>query len=182
MIFSANLTKIRAQPTTKINGLVYDAVTKIPQPFVNIIVKGTTVGTITDTEGKFSLSTQKKADTLIVSSLGFKKQYVRLKPGEANNLEIYLEPDNQTLNSVIIRYDGNPAERLIKKVIKHKPDNDPEGLSTLQYNVYQKIEVDVYNIPKGLKRNVLLKPFDFMWSYEDSTGSDGKSYLPSFIT
>lgn len=182
IIFSFNLKKILAQPTTKINGVVYDAVTKVPQPFVNILVKGSTTGTITDTEGKFSLLTQKKADTLIISSLGFRKQYIRLKPGEMNSLEIYLEPDNQTLNSVTIKYDGNPAERLIKKVIKHKPENNPEELNTLQYNVYQKIEVDVYNIPKGLKNNVLLKPFDFMWTYMDSTGSDGKKYLPSFIT
>lgn len=169
------------QPQTKISGVVYDKVSQQAQPFVNIMVKGTTVGTVTDVDGKFNLTTQKKADTLIISSMGFKRQYLPLKRGESNYFEIYLEADNSILNTVIIKYDGNPAERLIKKVINAKPNNDPEAVKTLQYHVYQKIEIDVYNIPKFMRGNFLTKPFDFMWSYMDSTGSDGKHYLPSFI-
>src|SRR5690606_6289336 len=82
------------QPQTKISGVVYDKVSQQAQPFVNIMVKGTTVGTVTDVDGKFNLTTQKKADTLIISSMGFKRQYLPLKRGESNYFEIYLEADN----------------------------------------------------------------------------------------
>lgn len=171
-----------AQPTTKVSGVIYDKVSNSPQPFVNIMVKGTTVGTVSDLDGKFTLSTQKQADSLIISSMGFKRQVLKLKYGQSNYFEIYLEPDNSILNTVIIKYNGNPAERLIKKVIKAKPNNDPENLNTYQYNSYQKIEVDVYNIPKYMKGNFLTKPFNFMWDYMDSSSTDGRKFLPAFIT
>lgn len=168
--------------TTRVSGKVSDAVTKVPIPFVNVLFKGTIIGTMTDENGNFSMETKLNPDTIIVSAVGFRRRYVRIKPRENNKSDILLEPDNVNLTEVIVKYQGNPAERLMKKVIDHKPENDPENLKSYKYEVYNKLEVDVYNISKLMKNNFIVKPFNFMFRYTDTTGNNGVEYLPSFIT
>jgi hypothetical protein len=167
--------------TTKVSGRVTDAVTKTPIPFVNVMFKGTFAGTITDEFGLFTLETKIKADTLIISAIGFRKQIKKVNLGEANKLNVELQPDNVNLTEVIVKYQGNPAEVLLKKVIEKKPVNDPRNYQTLSYSGYTKIEVDVYNIPKIFETSALTRPFKFMFDYAD-TSADGRRFLPSFIT
>ena len=54
--------------TTPLNGQVRDLTEGTELPGVNILVKGTSVGTITDIEGNFSLSAPAGAETLVFSS------------------------------------------------------------------------------------------------------------------
>lgn len=171
-----------AQQTTRVTGKVVDAVTQTPVPYVNIVFKGTFSGTVTDEDGNFTLETKLRSDTLIVSFVGFKKQFIPIKYGETTKLDvIQFEPDNIGLNAVTVKYQGNPAEKLMRKVIDHKPQNDIRGFETLSYQTYQKIEVDVYNISKFMQNNFLTRPFKFMFEYMDSS-ADGRKFLPSFIT
>lgn len=174
-------TTVRAQQTIRVTGTVIDAVSKTPVPFVNVLFKGTFSGTVTDENGDFAVETKLKSDTIIVSALGFKRQYIRIAGNNGNKLNIELQPDNVSLTEVIVKYQGNPAEKLLKKVIDHKPDNDPRQFQTLQYETYQKIEVDVYNISKLVQNNFITRPFKFMFEYMDSS-ADGRKFLPSFIT
>ncbi|MBQ5403463.1 MAG: carboxypeptidase-like regulatory domain-containing protein [Bacteroidales bacterium] len=51
IVLTGFLSSVSAQ--TKVRGLVIDSQTGEPLPFVNIVFKGTTTGTITDVEGKF---------------------------------------------------------------------------------------------------------------------------------
>ena len=169
-----------AQPSIRVSGKVIDAVTKTPVPFVNVLFKGTFSGTLSDENGDFTVETKLKSDSLIVSAVGFKRQYIRVVNG-ANKLLVELQPDDVSLTAVIVKYQGNPAEKLLKKVIDKKPDNDPRHFATLQYETYQKIEVDVYNISKLVQNNFITRPFKFMFEYMDSS-ADGRKFLPSFIT
>ena len=59
------------QSDKKITGTVLDA-TGMPVIGANVMVKGTTNGTITDMDGKFSLDVEEGA-TLVVSYIGFAK-------------------------------------------------------------------------------------------------------------
>lgn len=167
--------------STRISGTVKDAVTKVPIPFVNVVIKNTFQGTITNEEGYFSLETRNKADTLIISAVGFKKQWVPLRQKELNKIEVFLAPDNVNLTEVTIKYQGNPAEKILKKVIDHKPENDWENLETFYSEVYNKVEVDVYNINDFIRKNPFVKPFEFIFSYEDTAGGGGRRYLPAFL-
>jgi len=168
--------------TTKVSGTVLDGITKVPIPFVNVLIKNSFTGTITDENGYFSLETRNKADTLLISAVGFKKKYILLKPKESNKIEVLLEPDNVELTEVNIRYEGNPAEMLLKKVIERKPENDFENLESYYSEIYNKVEIDVYNINENLKKNPIIKPFGFIFEYTDSIGYKGKKYLPAFLT
>jgi len=53
-----------------VEGIVTDAADKSPVVGANVLVKGTTIGTITDVDGKFKLSVPKDTKTLTVSYVG----------------------------------------------------------------------------------------------------------------
>ena len=62
-----------------------------PLPGVNIVVKGTKVGTTTDTEGTFQLSVPDGGGMLVFSSVGFTAQEIPL--GNQSNYDISMTPD-----------------------------------------------------------------------------------------
>ena len=82
-----------------ITGMVID--TK-GEPIIgaNVVVKGTTNGTITDIDGKFILTDTKKGDILEVSYIGYTSQNVRLA-GESS-LKIELKENTQALEEVVV--------------------------------------------------------------------------------
>ncbi|MFH4964677.1 TonB-dependent receptor [Gaetbulibacter sp. M235] len=67
---------IFAQET--ITGTVTETGSKDPIPGANVIVKGTTTGTITDFDGNFSLNVVSLPVTIVVSSLGYNTQEVKV--------------------------------------------------------------------------------------------------------
>lgn len=66
----------------------------------NVMVKGTTNGTITDFDGKFTLNDVPKDATLIISFVGYKEQIVRV--GTQSNLNITLKEDSELIDEVVV--------------------------------------------------------------------------------
>ena len=86
---------------TKVTGTVLDAAGD-PMIGVNIILKGTTSGTITDLDGKYSLNVPegKVGAVLIFNYIGFQKQEI---PVNGRNLiDVVMKEDNQTLDEVVV--------------------------------------------------------------------------------
>lgn len=71
-----------------------------PLPGVNVLVKGTTRGSVTDANGKFSISVDSENDVLVFSFIGFVTQEVPLN-GQSS-LNVTLVTDTQTLNEVVV--------------------------------------------------------------------------------
>lgn len=82
-----------------VSGVVQDA-TGEPLPGVNIMERGTTNGTITDVNGKFSLSVRGSNAVLTVSFIGYTKQEVSVK-GQ-RNLTITLKEDSELIDEVVV--------------------------------------------------------------------------------
>jgi len=57
---------VSAQISTIVTGTVTEFADRLPIPGVTIIVKGTTVGTITDLDGKYTLSVPEDGTTLFI--------------------------------------------------------------------------------------------------------------------
>lgn len=87
-----------AQSSKKITGTVLDA-TGMPVIGANVMIKGTTNGTITDMDGKFSLDVEKGA-VLVVSYIGFTSQ--EIKVGNQTKLSIELKEDSQALDELVV--------------------------------------------------------------------------------
>ena len=175
------LTSQSSAQITRVKGTVKDASTKETMPFVNLLFKGTTIGTSTDINGVYELQAQRACDTLLVSFMGYKTQKIFIQRNKSNEINILLQPENITLREVVIRPGENPAHRIMREVIEHKKDNNPEKVKTYQYEVYNKIQFDLNNFKEDFTKKKLFKPFDFVFTYADTT-EDGKPYLPIAFT
>jgi len=69
-------------------------------PGVNIVVKGTAIGTVTDINGKFSLVIPDNADTLIISYIGYITQNVII--GNRTSINIQIQEDVQALDEYVV--------------------------------------------------------------------------------
>lgn len=83
-----------------ITGKVTDASTGEPMPGVNIQVKGTTLGTISDAEGKYSLSVTDRNATLEFSFIGYTNQEISLNG--RTSVDVTLTSEVLGLEEVIV--------------------------------------------------------------------------------
>ena len=93
-LFLLNSTWAFAQST--VNGVVKDSAGE-PLIGVNVIEKGTTNGTVTDVDGKFTLNVA-PGKTLLISYIGYKTQEITA----GRNLNIILAEDNAMLDEVVV--------------------------------------------------------------------------------
>lgn len=96
------------EQTKKVSGSILDE-TGEPMIGVSVLVKGTTIGTITDFDGKFSLDVPTGKNTLEVSYIGYKNQTVTI--GSSTQLNIKLQPDTQALDEVVVIGYGTVKKR-----------------------------------------------------------------------
>ncbi len=87
-----------AQETT-IGGKVLDDSGE-PLPGVNIVIKGTTVGTMTNIQGEYKLSNILPTDTLEVSFIGFETQILAIK--NRSKINVTMKPEMSVLEDVIV--------------------------------------------------------------------------------
>ena len=84
-----------------IRGSVADAADGSPLIGANVLVKGTSVGTITDVEGKFSLKVPKGTSKLTFSCVGYQEQEVALKANQTM-LDVSMREDSELLDEVVV--------------------------------------------------------------------------------
>lgn len=95
------------QPTNKIIGKVLD-INGEPLIGVNIQIKGTSSGVISDLNGEFQLS-GKVGDILVCSYIGYKSQEVKI--GKSGSLRIVLEEDVNAIEEVVVVGYGTAKRR-----------------------------------------------------------------------
>ena len=84
----------------KVTGTVTDAVTGDALPSVTILIKGTSVGTTTDFDGNYSLTTKTADDALVFSYLGYKSQEVAVSG--KSTINILMAEDASSLDEIIV--------------------------------------------------------------------------------
>ena len=92
-----------------ISGVVVDE-SRTPIIGANVMVKGTTNGTITDMDGKFSLNVPENA-ILEISYIGYLTQTIKI--GTQNTVAISLKEDTQRLDEVVVIGYGTQAKKDI---------------------------------------------------------------------
>ena len=72
-------------------------------PGVNVLIKGTTIGTITDFDGKYLINVNKESDVLVYSFFGYMDKSITV--GNQSQINVVLKEDVLQLNEVVaIRY------------------------------------------------------------------------------
>lgn len=98
-LLSLGIQLVSAQNKT-LTGTVISSEDNQPLPGVNVIVKGTTMGTITDFDGNFSLSVPADAETLVFSFMGMQTQEVAI--GTTTKFNITLDPESIGMDEVVV--------------------------------------------------------------------------------
>lgn len=168
---------------TVVNGRVTDADTGDPLPFVNILFQGTYIGTTSDFEGYFSLSTKEEVDSLEVSYIGYHKRVKAVTKGYVQTVNFQLATDIVSLSEVVIIAGENPAYPIIRNAVKNKRKNDKKALEAYEFESYNKLEIGVSEIPDRIRKKRAMQQVSMVLdSIQLIVGEDGKPILPIFIS
>lgn len=94
----------------EVRGKVNEAATGMPIPGVNVAVKNSQLGTVTDIDGNFAISVP-SGSTLVISAIGFKtfEEIVN----ESRTITVSLNEDTQTLDEVVVIGYGTQRRREV---------------------------------------------------------------------
>ncbi len=101
---------LMANAQTKVlTGTVTSSEDGTPIPGVSVAVKGTTLGTVTNIDGEYSLQVPNDAGTLVVSFVGMRTQEIPI--GSMTTIDAVLEPDVFGIDEVVVTAMGISQER-----------------------------------------------------------------------
>lgn len=176
------------QEKTIIKGLVTDASTGEPVPYVSVLLKGTSVGTLTNAGGKYLIETSVRAAEIRFSFIGYDPETRSIRQGATQTIDVKLKLTSITLDEVTVkpgkreyRNRNNPAVELIENVISHKSLNRPESFDFLQYEKYEKIQLALSNITEEFKRAPMFRKYSFIFDNTDTTKRIGNEILPVYL-
>ncbi len=119
----------------KISGKVTDQVNNEGLPGVNILVKGTSSGTVTDVDGNYSLEIADNGATLVFSYVGYITQ--EIQSGSKSIISVSLSADAKALSEVVVVGYGTQkkvnltgsVDQVGQEVLKNRPiSNLAQGL------------------------------------------------------
>jgi len=98
-VFLCMAIVVHAQETT-ITGTITSAEDQSSLPGVNVIVKGTSTGTVTDVDGKYSLAVPGAESVLVFSSVGYVQEEIIV--GSQTVINITMQPDITALDEIVV--------------------------------------------------------------------------------
>lgn len=155
-----------------VQGKVISAEDGTPLPGVNITIKGSTTGTVTDMQGNYQVISDTPDPTLVYSFIGMQTQEVQAK--DQSELTVKLQSDVSQLSEVVVTgyspmkddanhepivklaepYGGRRAYDKYLKNSLHYPqqalDNQIKGRVTVQFTVRTDGSLDEFSVVKGL--------------------------------
>jgi TonB-dependent starch-binding outer membrane protein SusC len=118
----------------QVSGTVKD-VSGTPMPGVNIVLKGTTSGTSTDSDGKFAVQASPE-DILVVSFIGYTSQEIPV--GNQTTFDITINEDLTTLSEIVVIGYGEQKKALTTGANLQVKGDELQKLST--NNVLQALQ------------------------------------------
>lgn len=91
--------KVQRIVSGNVHGIVYDD-TNQPLPGISIVLKGTTIGTITDAYGRFALDVYEDPSVLIMTFIGYVPKELEVSPG--SEISVVMEADVSQLMEVVV--------------------------------------------------------------------------------
>jgi len=101
-------------PNNEVSGVITDE-NGDPLIGASVLVQGTSTGTVTDMDGRYSLEVPEGADKIIVSYTGYKNTKI---PISKNELDVALEDNSALLEEVVVTGYGRPGRSINKSYSK----------------------------------------------------------------
>ena len=136
---------------TIVRGKITDAKTGETLPFVNLVFKNSKIGTSSDINGNYVLESYYPTDSLVATFIGYINSAQKVKKDIDQTINFKLETGDFQLQTVEIKYKGNPAHTILDRVERNKKANNREKYDYYKYEVYNKVEFDLNNITEEFK-------------------------------
>jgi hypothetical protein len=159
-----------------VSGIVIEEMSGEPMPGVTVVVKGSTIGTVTDTEGRYSLSLPQNAQSLVFSFIGMRAQEKAIN--NQSTINAVLLADEMMLQEMVVTgYDSNVERNLQGRVPgvnakSNRREMEAAPLLTTFVENQTTVEIEVaepYSIKSnGEKTLVDLKAFEIPANYRYS--------------
>lgn len=92
-----------------------------PIPGVTVLVKGTTIGTVTDFDGKYTIKSSSVVGTLVFSYIGMRTQ--EIEPGTIKTIDVVMEDDMVGVDEiVVVGYGIQKKSDLTGSIVSIKSD------------------------------------------------------------
>ncbi|GLU52177.1 DUF5686 and carboxypeptidase-like regulatory domain-containing protein [Dyadobacter frigoris] len=177
---------VRAQ-TTIIRGVLTDSASKETLPYANVQIPGTTIGTLADDEGRYSIKLDGSYSKIQFGYIGYNTSVKSITPGIDQVINVKLSVNASMLTEVVIkgkaryRNRNNPAVELIQKVIDHKKENQMDANDFVQYEQYEKISLALSNLSDKFREKRIFRNYQFLFTEQDSSTIGGKNMLPAYL-
>ena len=108
-----------------------------PVAFASVFVDNTTIGTITDISGNFSLLLDAEYNRLHIKCMGFDEVYANI-PADGGPIKVRMKESVFMLKDVVVKPGINPANRIIQAAIDNKKKNDFQKQDAYSYTSYNR--------------------------------------------
>ncbi len=105
-----------------VTGTVTDVETGDPVPGANVVVKGTTAGTVTDMNGKYSITIVEDGAVLVFSFVGYVTQEILV--GNQSVIDVALHPDITALSEIVVVGYGTQEKKEITSAVASVKEED----------------------------------------------------------
>lgn len=167
-----------------ISGTVTDGATQQPIPGVNILEKGTTNGTTSDANGKYTLSGLRDNAVLVFSFIGYTSQEVAVSG--RSMIDIALEQDVETLEEVVVIGYGTARRQDFTGAVSSVKLEDSPLAQVANLNALQSLKGNVAGLDIGATNSAGGQPSMMIRGQNSISGSnnplivlDGVIYLGS---
>ena len=126
--------KVSAQLT--VSGFVVDSLTNEPLVFAHVVLNDGPRGTTTDLNGFFTMQSQRNVTHVRVKYIGYQTRTFAISQSDSTVFK--LPQANTQLTEVTIYPGENPADKIIKNVVRNRKKNDPANLPFFSYQAYEK--------------------------------------------
>ena len=124
------LVSLSIHSQIELKGKIVDFTNLLPIENASVYIKNTTIGTVSNTDGKFVLTVSERFanDTLVISSIGFKSYKSAVKDFDVSQ-DIFLEEDIASLDEVVLIAEPRPTTgndivlKAIEKLERNLPDS-----------------------------------------------------------
>lgn len=122
---------------SELRGVVTDSETAEPLVFAHVVLNDGPYGTTTDLNGFFELTSPVSIDKIQVKYIGYETQEFSVASLD-DTLHFQLAKAVNKLDEVTVFPGENPANVILKKVVKNRRKNDPSQLPFFSYRAYEK--------------------------------------------
>ena len=153
--------QIKAQIIT-VSGRVVDDDTDEAVSFCSVFLNSSTpIGVTSDLDGNYTFQIDfslVNGDSIGALSIGYNTTMKPISKTQAEQtINFRLKSASLTMGEVVVLAGENPANEIVRQIIKNKKRNVPKNFESYEVELYSKTELDLNNIDPDMKDSKIFK-------------------------